>query len=247
MRGLLVRVGIDQTSGGWNAPCHADGSFCYFPMQPSEPEQFEQGFETTYDEFEQSCQVFAQRNGLVFPRRLCGAQCHPDPDFRFLSYGDSCQKAERISEFFRGSQDNFIAFYASFEQIGRRRPLVYAIIGLYRFQNVAWARDVPLNQRKHNAHTRLVDYQRDDNKDIVIFADKNGSGRLKSLIEIGEQHNNHQYYVKEELLREWQGISSPTGWIQRSAYLPKFCKPDLFLRWFDARRADFVCENNIEY
>lgn len=251
MPGLLVRVGIDQTYGRWNAPCRADGSFCYIPMQPKPRERFEPGFETTYDQFEQSCQVFAEGNGLVFPRRLRGDQCHLDPDFSFLSYGDSYQKAppilkaRRILKFFDGSRDNFIAFYASFEQIGRPRPLVYAIIGLYRFQEVQLARKVPLKRRKENAHTRLADYQRDDNDDIVIFADKNGSGRLRSLIEIGEQHNNHQYYVKEGLLREWQGISSHNGWIQRSAYLPEFCKPDLFLRWFAAQNPEFVQENNI--
>jgi len=245
MRGLLVRVGIDQKSGGWNAPCRADGSFCYVPI-PTEPqERFKQGFETTYDEFEQSCQVFAQGNGSVFPPRLHGVQCHLDPDFRFLSYGDSRQKARRILEFFDGSHDNFIAFYASFKQIDRARPLIYAIIGLYKFQEVRLARKVPLNQRKKNAHTRLADYQRDDNKDIVIFAEKNGSGRLESLIEIGEQHNNHHYYVKGELLKKWKGISSHNGWIQRSAYLPEFCRPDLFLQWFDAHNPEFVQENNI--
>ena len=107
-----------------------------------------------------------------------------DPDFRFLSYGDSRLRATRIRTFFDGSLDNFIAFYASFEPIyNNPRPLVYAIIGLYRFQNVEWAKNVLLNTRERNAHTRLVNYQNDDNHDIVIFADQNNrSGRLKTLM-----------------------------------------------------------------
>jgi hypothetical protein len=248
MRGLLVRVGIDQTYGSWNAPCRADGSFCYVPIPEDEQEQFELGFATTYHEFEQYCQIFAQGNGLVFPYGLRGIQCHLDPDFRFLSYGDSDRKATRMLNFFDGSHNNFIAFYASFKQIGLHpQPLVYAIIGLYRFQNVVWAKDVPLNQREQNAHTRLANYRRDNNKDIVIFADKKVSGRLKSLIEIGEQRNNHHYYIREQLLNIWGRTSPRTGWIQRSACLPNFLKPDLFLEWFNSQNPEFVSENNILY
>jgi hypothetical protein len=246
MRGLLVRVGIDKTFGGWNAPCRADGSFCYVPMKPKKSEVFEQGIEkTTYNEFEKACQIFAQGTDLVFPKWLHGALCHLDPDFRFLSYGDSGQRANRISTFFDGSRDNFIAFYASFKPIdfNNSYPLVYAIIGLYRFQGVKRVRDlIMLNQREKNAHTRLADYREDD---IVIFADKNKSGRLRTLIQIGKRNENRHYYVKEQLLKEWGGISSTNGWIQRSAYLPEFCKPDLFLQWLEKQNPKFVHENNI--
>jgi len=244
MLGLLVRVGIDQTYGGWNAPCRDDRSFCYVPIPIQQEELFDQGFETTYHEFEQDCQNFAQEN--VFPRRLQNAQSHLDPDFRFLSYGDTDRKARRIYAFFENSSDNFIAFYASFKQIGHEpRPLVYAIIGLYRFREVRFARDVPLNQREKNAHTRLAGYQNPNNADIVIFADPRTSGRLRSLIQIGEQHDNHHYYVRNQLLRQWGGISSRNGWIQRSASLPHFCNPDLFLQWFEDQNPQLVHENNI--
>jgi hypothetical protein len=246
MKGLLVRVGIDTTYGRWNAPCRADGSFCYVPMQPKEKEEFDQGFETTYCKFEEDCQEFAQESRLVFPNRLRGARCHLDPDFRFSSYGAG-QMAERISTLFGGSLNNFIAFYASFEPIdNNRRPLVYAIIGLFRFHNVVWARDVPLEIRGQNAHTRLAGYRREDNQDLVIFAaDKDKSGRLRKLIPIGEQHDNQQYYVREQLLQNWGGISTKNGWIQRSGPLPEFCDPYKFLQWFDAQNPQFVHENNI--
>ena len=49
--GLLLRVGIDSASGGWNAPCRADGSFCYIPIADGEPGGRGAQFDHTYDEF----------------------------------------------------------------------------------------------------------------------------------------------------------------------------------------------------
>jgi hypothetical protein len=240
MKGLLVRVGIDKgkKNGYWNAPCRADGSFCYVPI-PIGQGVFRAGFETTYDEFENCCNGFAQG---IFPAQLQGTHCHLDPDFRFLSYGDTGNKATRIRDFFRDSQDNFIAFYAGLKQIaGNSRTLVYAIIGLYRFRNVQLVRDIPPGQWDRNAHTRLAD--RED--DIVIFADQNGSGRLRKSIPIGEQHDNKHYYVRNNLLQPWGGISTKNGWIQRSGGLPKFNDPELFLQWFEDQKPQFVQQNNI--
>ena len=203
VKGLLVRVGIDQTYGGWNAPCLDNNSFCYLPIPIYPLEVFEHGLETTYDDFEQAYQRFAPANAVAFPDSLHGALCHLDPDFRFLSYGDSGARAKRIKDYFEGSMDNFIAFYASFRRIdSNQSDLVYAITGLYRFENVQYAKDVSELQRDQNAHSRVVNYQSPENTDIVIFADKSKSGRLKYLLPIGERFSNH-YYVREELLKQW--------------------------------------------
>lgn len=252
MKGLLVRVGIDQTYGGWNAPCRDNNSFCYVPIpissKPQDLEVFEHGLETTYDDFEQAYKRFARENAAAFPNSLHGGLCHLDPDFRFLSYGDSGARASRLKDFFEGSTDNFIAFYASFRRIDSNQScLVYAIIGLYRFEKVHCANKVPELQRCQNAHTRVVDYQRLENKDIVIFGDKSNSGRLKYLLPIGERRTNRHYYVREELFAQWGGISVRNGWIQRSAYLPEFLNQKKFLKWFDNQNPEFVHENNVFY
>ncbi len=245
MRGLLVRVGIDQTYGGWNAPCRADGSFCYIPMQPIVPERFDDGLQTTYHEFEAAYDRFANGNGH-FPDWLHNRPCHLDPDFRYLTYGDSGQRAIRISSFFKDSVDNFIAFYASFRPIdGYQQPLVYGIIGLYRFQMVGLAHQVTPDQRSRNAHTRLAGYQH--GTDVVIFAEQNTSGRLRHLLPIGERQDNGHYYVLSHLFDAWGGISSRNGWIQRSVYLPDFCKPERFLQWFTEQNVELIAENNITY
>lgn len=248
MRGLLIRIGIDQTAGRWNAPCRGDGSFCYIPMQPPNAETFEHGFETAYDEFEQDYRVFVAGNGPAFPDRLHKANCHLDPDFRFLSYGDRGQRGARIRTFFEGSQNNFIVFYASFQPIDySQQCLVYAIIGLYCFQDVGLAKQIPPDQRNQNAHSRLVGYERNMNTDVAIFADQKVSGRLKLLIPIGERRPNGQYYVKKSLFNAWGGISSNDGWIQRGVYPPDFCDPESFLKWFNEQSPEFVHKNNVPY
>ena len=32
MKGVLVRIGVDQAYGGWNAPVDAEGRFVYVPI-----------------------------------------------------------------------------------------------------------------------------------------------------------------------------------------------------------------------
>ncbi len=245
MRGLLVRVGIDKTYGGWNAPCRADGSFCYVPMKPRDPEDSEDGFRTTYDEFETACGEFMSNTDAVFPNWLHATSPHLDPDFRYLTYGDGGRRAARIRNFFDGSDDNFIAFYASFRPVDYvQQSLVYAIMGFYRFRNVIPANQVPVNQRNQNAHTRVRAYEAADNTDIVVFGGPGSSGRLTCLLPIGEQRVNHHYYVRKDLFDAWGGISSRNGWIQRSAYLPHFCEPERFLDWFNAQSPELIARNN---
>ena len=253
MKGLLIRVGLDQTFGGWNAPCSANGSFCYIPIP--EVEKFEHGFETTYDEFEKAYCDFTQNNempaikktGIKSPFTLC----HLDPDFRFLTYGDTRQRAQQILKYFNGSQDNFIVFYASFKQINdnHNKPceLVYAIIGFYQVKEIVYAKNVlkeNKEERNKNAHTRLINYQQKDDIDVIIYGEPNKSGKLEKLIPIGEWRNN-AYRVKTQLLDEWGDISITDGYIILSAYLPHFCRPDLFKKWFDKQNPKFLAKNNI--
>jgi len=66
-KGLLIRVGIDLSYGGWNAPYREDGSFYYIPMQPIVPEVFEDSFQTNYDEFEKAFNLYVEDCELTFP------------------------------------------------------------------------------------------------------------------------------------------------------------------------------------
>src|SRR5580704_17921230 len=76
IQGLLLRVGIDQTAGAWNAPCRLDGRFCYVPIPEDDPSGT--WLDHRYDEFAS----FVQAIGGQWPGHLPQERvCHLDPDF----------------------------------------------------------------------------------------------------------------------------------------------------------------------
>ena len=67
MNGLLVRVGIDSTDGGWNAPVIIrSGEFAYITITEAKPAR--PGLLRSYDEFVPALSRF----GVELPRRLLG-------------------------------------------------------------------------------------------------------------------------------------------------------------------------------
>ena len=91
-RGILLRVGIDQTFGTWNAPVDPDTwEFVYLPI-PEDLASFHPDLEVTYDTFSDDLKSFARgrqlEKPLTLPAWLAGRGCHLDPDFSQLTYGD---------------------------------------------------------------------------------------------------------------------------------------------------------------
>lgn len=92
MRGLLVRVGIDQTYGGWNAPVNtATGRFMFVPIQDrsyNDGNYFENGRRAYYEEVTTALANFAIECGVPdgrcfrLPLRLHNEPMHLDPDIR---------------------------------------------------------------------------------------------------------------------------------------------------------------------
>ena len=71
MNGLLVRVGIDSTDGGWNAPVlSATGDFAYVTI--TEEKSLRAGQARLYDEFKPAVQRI-----LRFTTGAPGATAHP--------------------------------------------------------------------------------------------------------------------------------------------------------------------------
>lgn len=46
MKALLVRIGVDQSYGGWNAPVDAEGNFVYVPIPEKLGTRFHSGLES---------------------------------------------------------------------------------------------------------------------------------------------------------------------------------------------------------
>ena len=240
--GLFYRVAIDSQSGGWNAPCRKDGSFCYVPIPDGTRSGRGTMFDHGYDEF----MPFVSSIGGSWPPALTGL-CHLDPDFSQLTYGDGGSRAQRLREFI--VPGSFIVFWAGLRWLDgpAAGSIVCSIIGFYRVSHVLSAADVGILDAHRNAHTRHAGTPNDQ---VVVFADPRESGRLRQHIPIGE-HRDRAQRVSPEILTAWgdlrrkNGELLKDGYIQLSGNPPIFNDPERFLKWFYRQKPQFVHANNV--
>jgi hypothetical protein len=239
--GLLVRVGIDSTSGKWNAPCDGDGRFCYVPMGYG---AVSADYDPLYRRYERAVRSFLRlKPGSIaqscsWPSKL-PLHGHFDPDFKELTYGDQGGRAKRLLRLIL-PRTSFLVFYAGLRDVGSG-SLVYSIIGFYEVDRILHATDVPRTERRRNEHTRPGRF--DSSGSCVVFARRLNSGRLSKHIPIGEMRGRH-YRVRKELLGAWGNLDVEDGYIHRSAFLPQFLNPRKFLRWFDRQRPTLLRTDN---
>lgn len=231
---LLVRVGIDSSCGGWNAPVNPDTlEFVYVPIPEEHPNKaIRPGYERSYQEFKPSCTSL----GEEFPERLLDKFAHLDPDFEYLTYGDENKKGEQVRKLV---EDDILAFYAGLRPLkSNSGSLVYAIIGFYVVDKVVPAAGLPPGDWHKNAHTRRFC----KNDDVIVFGKVGLSGRLKRCVPIGEFRDG-AYRVKKDLLHIWGGLSARNGYIQRSARLPHICNPTAFYEWLNKQDIALLTRN----
>jgi hypothetical protein len=234
MKGLLIRVGIDQAFGAWNAPVDPEtGEFVYVPIPDGAQRE---GLETSYSQLKPALAHFP---GSRLPPPLAARATHLDPDFERLTYGDNgLRRGRGLADFGAG---DVVAFFAGLRPIRPwRDPLVYALIGVFRVRECVQLRTVPQKRWFENAHTRRVEHRPDD---IIVRADPALSGRLRRCIPIGEWRNR-AYRVRQDILDAWGDLSCRDGFIQRSAVPPRFRDATRFLSWFENQKPDLVTLNN---
>jgi hypothetical protein len=242
VRALLVRVGIDQTAGGWNAPVDPDSlEFVYVPIPEPRGQRFHPGLATTYAPAEAALAAFGAggRPGTALPGPLAGRNTHLDPDFDRLTYGDvGPRRGRSLCDLEPG---DVVVFFAGLRPV---RPcdhrLLYALIGLYRVKEVLRAGDVPRARWSENAHTRRRDSRATD---VIVRAEPSASGRLRRCIPVGELRDR-AYRVRRDVLEAWGGISAKDGYIQRSAVPPRLLDPRRFLAWLEGHVPELVAANN---
>jgi hypothetical protein len=244
MQAYLVRIGVDQAYGGWNAPVNPQSNeFVYVPIPESRP--MSRALETPYTSirialaaFEASHPGVASRY-VTLPQRLISSNMHLDPDFDHLTYGDSgTRRGRRLTEL---ATDDIVVFYAGLKPIAPcPHLLVYGLVGLYHVAEAVRVASVPSIRWSENAHTRCVDRE---GSDVIVRAQPGSSGRLKRCIPIGE-FRGLAYRVRRDILDEWGGLSCRDGYLQRSAVLPTLLDPRLFMRWFDRQCPELVNANN---
>lgn len=235
MKIFLVRIGADQSEAGgfWNGPVNLHGEFCYVPI-PEKNSFLHPGYEKPYS----SLIPILNRFNVELPEHLRTRNMHLDPDFSHLTYGDTGQKASQLKDV---SRDDWIVFYSGLRNIAETHKLVYAFIGLLIVESWEYAIRIPEKERDINAHTRRV--LEPDATDIVIRAQPEKSGRLKQCLQIGSYYDR-AYRVTPEILREWGGLSTKKGYIQRSARIPTVLDPTGFLGWWEKQAPVLIQENN---
>jgi hypothetical protein len=229
MKALLIRVGIDQAYGQWNAPVDAvSREFVYVPIPESPKTEFKEGMRSDYSAFLAAVEMFSDRfgGGGRPPADLASRASHLDPDFAHLSYGDNGERrGSRVTELLEG---DLIVFYSGLRAVQRASGLVYAIVGLFVIDRVLRARDLPAAEHFKNAHTRKTN---PCGTDVIAFGKPDSSGRLRRCLPIGE-FRDRAYRVRTDLLDAWGGLSVNDGYIQRSAVPPWFLSAERFYDWF---------------
>ena len=243
MRAYLVRIGIDQAYGHWNAPMDpVTKEFVYVPIPESR--EMRRTLATPYRLILPSLARFAAVHAsapaaLELPATLVSAQMHLDPDFEHLTYGDSgTRRGKGLTDLGPG---DVVVFYAGLKPVTACvDPLVYALVGLYRVKEAVRLASVPSPRWSENAHSRCVEHE---GSDVIVRAQAGVSGRLKRCIPIGE-YRDRAYRVDRELLSLWGDLSCKDGYLQRSAVLPTFLEPKSFMNWFERQSPELVSANN---
>src|SRR5262249_15373205 len=115
MRAYLIRVGVDQAFGGWNAPMHpVTNEFVFVPIPESRPMRRE--LSTPYAAIVSDLARFEAAHPEVhhryvrLPPGLVSSNMHLDPDFERLTYGDSgTHRGKGLTTLERG---DMIVFYS---------------------------------------------------------------------------------------------------------------------------------------
>ncbi len=244
MHAYLVRVGIDQAFGRWNAPMDpVTDEFVYVPIP--EDREMRPALATPYGQVQPALARFADAHpdapsrSVQLPQNLISAKMHLDPDFGQLTYGDNGLR--RGLPLANLSRDDVIVFYAGLRPVAAcQHRLVYALIGLYHVKEVVRLDSVVAPRWSENAHTRCLDHE---GSDVIVRAEPGRSGRLRRCIPIGE-FRDRAYRVTRGILEAWGGLSCRDGYLQRSAVLPSLLDPLRFMGWFEQQGAELVGTNN---
>jgi hypothetical protein len=245
MKGLLVRIGVDQAYGGWNAPVDADGRFVYVPIPEKLGTAFHPGLERRFGEVLPGLNRFCEGHGcnlcgdLSFPNELLHHAMHLDPDFECLTYGD--EGGRRGAGMVTMDDGDLLVFYGGLRPVHDcDHRLIYALMGIYVVKEVVAVGKVPSDRWYENAHLRKAKL---GETDIVVRAKAKVSGRFDRCIPIGEWRDG-AYRVRQDILDAWGGLSVKNGFIQRSAVPPALCKPRQFMDWLQKQGVRLIQRNN---
>lgn len=257
MKAIMIRVGIDKSSGGWNARCNLENrDFVYVPV-PSEAGYADPSMDRYYaEDVTEALERFSTRNQchVSMPASLRGKSAHLDPDFRvgYLSYGSypiiegSGKKYQQGVAMRELSPGDYVIFYNSMQPVSKPDKtgnLVYGIIGILKVRSVKQVSDITDEAEiQANIHTRRP-YRVPT--DVVVYGEPEKSGRLEKYLPIGvyeARKKKSQYYIKQSLADEWGGVSHK--YIQRAMNPVNLHNPIRFFEWWEQQNPTLMHTNN---
>ncbi|ODS39199.1 hypothetical protein BEH94_03240 [Candidatus Altiarchaeales archaeon WOR_SM1_SCG] len=170
MKGLLLRVGIDNGFGGCLAPIYKDGSFEYIPIHAIEP--------TTEKEVYATMEGIKNKKGIknkivdFVPEKIKYSHPHYDPEFTTFTYGDPTEpKRNQLAKLDTG---DLLIFYAGlmhyvkpkdgkkwYKAKNRKLKSRLFIIGYFEVEKVYDFNEIPMSEWKtifkkvsENAHAK---------------------------------------------------------------------------------------------
>ena len=237
-KAILIRIGVDQSFGHWNAPCHPENrEFVYVPIP--EPQHSDPNLRSEFREAIQAALTdFSLRNkvNITLPNELLNQSMHLDPDFHHLTYGDTTRRGKKLLSL---EENDWLVFYSGLRSVQGKHQLIYALTGLLIVDSIAQVKDIPECDYHRNAHTRVAS---PEPADIIVTGKPGVSGRFKQFIDIGEFRNG-AYRVTNQLLHAWGDLTVNDGWIQRSANPPLFKQPKKFAQWLARQKPELLASN----
>lgn len=207
MQALLLRVGLDNGSGGGLAPIYEDGTFDYIPI----PESYETSQQQTFDEVK-------TRDGPPYAEYVHSdnesSPLHLDPEFTTYTYGDPTRKRSQLAEL---TEDDLLIFYAGLKpRTSEGQPRLY-VIGYFTVDTVHDLDDKTSTERvelfnhlANNAHikrTKLTPDSKHPDQDAypIIVEGKPDQSRLvekaRPLTDAYVSGTNQQYHMLESVAR----------------------------------------------
>lgn len=207
MQALLLRVGLDNGSGGGLAPIYEDGTFDYIPI----PE----GYETTQ---KQTFNKVTTRDGRPYAEYVSSdnesSPLHLDPEFTTYTYGDPTRKRSQLAEL---TEDDLLIFYVGLEpETSEGHPRLY-VIGYFTIATVHELDNKTPTERaelfdrlENNAHIKRAKltpeskHPAQDDYPVIIEGKPDQSRLLKKARPLTDAYvsgTNQQYHMLDSVAR----------------------------------------------
>ena len=202
-KAMLLRVGIDSTTGGFLAPLFKDGSFLYIPIPDPRNNTSETKNYDNFKEYVPEDRFYFENKTEKWELNYKEAVLHNDPNFESKTYGDPTNKGRNLLKLRKGDYLIFWEAFYPFTEKYKSNKLkdiletqkkcykVMAVIGYFKLvenpikcseKNEKEIR----SQFKDNAHLLRNEYDKDT---IIVNGDCLDSQKLPKAVPLAWKYD----------------------------------------------------------